>query len=131
MRNEIIAIINTGGLARATKLEWDPKDHLLIVGNPRSRQTPVNFLTRDQHGYEADPRQDRLSELDRPRATRVGSLLRNDSTSRSTGVTSEVDVIDPTKVAGKCAVTTGTNCGVISQVLFHPVPASRGMALLP
>lgn len=131
-RNEIVATINTGGLARADEFNWDPKDHLLIVGNPsESRQTPpaADFLTV----INTDTRQIQ-GKIIYPNATGLEQPVWDPVAERFyvpiDGNTVEVDVIDPKKVIGTCTITTGPNCGVVSQV-FPSCPSISGMVLVP
>ena len=130
-RNDITSIINTGGKNRADEMAWDPKDHLLIIGNPSEPSGGAgNFLavintdTKLIQGKIFYPNSTGLEQpVWDPTANRFYVPIDGD--------VSEVDVIDPTKVVGSCTITTGANCGVTSQVVVSGCPSISGMALLP
>jgi len=127
-RGEITTTINTGGVNRADEMAWDSKDHLLIIGN--SSEPSVNFLTvlnTDTNTVQG--------KIFYPLSTGLEQPVWDPTAERFyvpiDGSQSEVDVIDPTKVVGNCTISTGTNCGVTSQVFIPTCPSISGMALLP
>jgi len=127
-RNEITQIIKTGGKNRADEMAYDPKDHLMIIGN--SSEPTVNFLTvlnTDTNLIQGTINYPNSTGLEQP----VWDSLAERFYVPIDGTTSEVDVIDPTQVKGSCTISTGPNCGVTSQVFVPSCASISGMALLP
>jgi hypothetical protein len=126
-RGEVKAIINTGGKERADEMAFDAKDHLLIIGNPNETPNFLSVINVDTHLIQGKINYPNSSGLEQavwdPAAERFYVPI--------DGNVSEVDVIDPTKVIGSCTITTGTNCGVTSQIFIPSCPSISGMALLP
>jgi len=127
-RNEITAIINTGGKNRADEMAYDPKDHLMIIGNPS--EPTVNFLTvlnTDTNLVQGTINYPNSTGLEQP----VWDPLAERFYVPIDGTTAEVDVIDPTQVKGSCTISTGLNCGVTGQAFVPSCASISGMALLP
>ena len=128
-RNEIVNVINTGGKNRADEMALDPKDHLLIIGNPS--EPAVNFLTVINTDTQLIQ-----GTINYPNSTGLEQPVWDPTAKRFyvpiDGTISEVDVIDPTKVVGSCTITVGgPACGVTSQVFVPSCPTISGMAMLP
>jgi hypothetical protein len=129
-RGEVMNIINTGGTKRADEMAWDPKDHLLIIGNSSENPPGINFLSvinTDTKVIQGKINYPASSGLEQP----VWDPAAERFYVPIDGNVSEVDVIDPTKVIGSCTITTGSNCGVTSQIFVPSCPSISGMALIP
>jgi hypothetical protein len=125
-RGEITDIISLPGKERSDEMAWDPKDHLLIIGNPNE---DVNFLTvinTDTHAIQGT--------INYPNSTGLEQPVWDPTAERFyvpiDGNLSEVDAIDPTKVHGTCT-NSGTNCGVTAQIIVSGCASISGMAMLP
>jgi hypothetical protein len=115
-------------------MAWDPKGHLLIIGN--SSEPTVNFLSVISTDTKVIQ-----GKINYPNSTGLEQPVWDPTAKRFyvpidiNGGNSEIDEIDPTKIVGTCTSTTCAS-GAITQVFVGITPSGScpsisGMALVP